>query len=135
MSETTNKLYVAHGKDSEDQLAITTSTYTDIDDLINTIDETLKKAGHADVMFSYSRQSSKVSVAVPKGKTCLLKKDSSGVVLGVGEISSKYEINGSHTFPYAVNLSKGRSLVLLHTDLIVPFNVGCDSSPVFTLGR
>ena len=50
----------------------------------------------------------------------MLKSDSPGVLLGVGEIAKTYVISGSRTFPYAVDLSKGRRLVLLYTDLIGP---------------
>ena len=50
----------------------------------------------------------------------MLKKDSPGLVLGAAEISTAYEIRkSSHTnLPYAVDLTKGRRLVLLYTDLI-----------------
>ena len=43
ISETTNKLYVKTG-DKEEKLDILTGTYTDIDDLISVINETLKQA-------------------------------------------------------------------------------------------
>ena len=113
----TNKLYVKIG-DSEQQLDLLTGTYTNIEDLISVINETVKKAKHEDIQFSYSRLSSRVSVTVPEGKTCTLNKDSPGLVLGIGEIA--HDITGSYTFPDAVDLSKGRRFVLLYTDLIGP---------------
>ena len=115
----TNKLYVKVG-DSEQQLDVLTGTYTDIDDLISVINETLKQANHTDIKFSYSRRTSRVSVSVPESKTCVLKKDSPSLVLGIGEIATKHEITGSYTFPLAIDLSKGRRFVLLYTDLIGP---------------
>ena len=42
------------------------------------------------------------------------------MVLGIGEIATRHDITGSYTFPYAVDLSKGRRFVLLYTDLIGP---------------
>ena len=119
ISKTTNKLYVKTGEE-EERLDILTGTYTNIEDLISVINETLKKADHADILFTYSRQTSQVSVSVPRGKTCTLKKDSPGVVLGIGEIADAYDIQGLHTLPYAVDLTKGRRFVLLYTDLIGP---------------
>lgn len=119
VTEATNKLYIVHG-DREDRVAIITGTYSDAEVLVSVINETLKRAGHEDVVFSYSRQSSRIGVSTPDGKRCLLKNDSPGVVLGVGEIERQYDARGSHTFPYAVDLSKGRRMVLLYTDLIGP---------------
>ena len=119
ISETTNKLYVKTG-DKEEKLDILTGTYTDIDDLISVINETLKQANHTDIKFSYSRRTSRVNVSVPEGKTCTLKKDSPGLVLGVGEIATDHDITGSYICPFAVDLSKGRRFVLLYTDLIGP---------------
>ena len=119
ISKTTNKLYVKEG-DKEETIDILTGTYTDIDDLILVINESLKRAGHEDVRFSYSRRTSRVSVSVVEGKTCTLKKDSPGSVLGIGEIATEHNINGSYTCPFAVDLSKGRRFVLLYTDLIGP---------------
>ena len=116
---TTNKLYVEVG-DSEEQLDILTGTYTNIEDLISVMNATLKRAKHPDIVFSYSRLSSRVSVSVPEGKTCRLKQDSPDLVLGLGEIATRHDITGSYTFPYAVDLSKGRRFVLLYTDLIGP---------------
>ena len=84
------------------------------------INETLKKNGHEDITFSYERRSARVTISVPEGKVYLLKKDSPTVVLGVGEIVKDIEIKGTRTLPYAVDLSKGRRLVLLYTDLIGP---------------
>ena len=52
----TNKLYVKIG-DSEQQLDLLTGTYTNIEDLISVINETLKHAKHQDIQFSYSRRS------------------------------------------------------------------------------
>ena len=115
----TNKLYVRTG-DTEQQLDLLTGTYTNIEDLLSVINETLKNAKHQDIQFSYSRLSSRVSVTVPEGKTCTLKTDSPGLVLGIGEIATKHDITGSYTFPFAVDLSKGRRFVLLYTDLIGP---------------
>ena len=97
-----------------------TGTYTNIEDLLSVINKTLKNAKHLDIQFSYSRLSSRVSVTVPEGKTCTLKTDSPGLVLGIGEIATKHDITGSYTFPFAVDLSKGRRFVLLYTDLIGP---------------
>ena len=97
-----------------------TGTYTNIEDLISVINATLKRAKHPDIVFSYSRLSSRVSVSVPEGKTCRLKQDSPDLVLGLGEIATRHDITGSYTFPYAVDLSKGRRFVLLYTDLIGP---------------
>ena len=102
--------------DSEQQLDLLTGKYTNIEDLLSIINETLKKAKHQDIQFSYSRLSSRVSVTVPEGKTCTLKKDSPGLALGIGQIA--HDITGSYTFPYAVDFSKGRRFVLLYTDLI-----------------
>ena len=79
----TNKLYVRTG-DTEQQLDLLTGTYTNIEDLLSVINETLKNAKHQDIQFSYSRLSSRVSVTVPEGKTCTLKTDSPGLVLGIG---------------------------------------------------
>ena len=104
--------------DSEQQLHVSTGTYTNIEDLLSVINETLKNAKHQDIQFSYSRLSSRVSV--PERKTCTLKTDSPGLVLGIGEIAAKHDITGSYTFPFAVDLSKGRRFVLLYTDLIGP---------------
>ena len=115
----TNKLYVRTG-DTEQQLVLLTGTYSNIEDLLSVINETLKNAKHQDIQFSYSRLSSRVSVTVPEGKTCTLKTDSPGLVLGIGEIATKHDITGSYTFPFAVDLSKGRRFVLLYTDLIGP---------------
>jgi len=118
-----NKLYVKSGAgEQEERLEILTGSYTDIEDLISVINATLSTAGHADIRFAYSRLTSKISVSVPEGKTCTLKNDSPSIVLGVGELGSKaeYKIQGSRTFPYAVDLSKGRRFVLLYTDLIGP---------------
>ena len=119
IGESTNKLYVKTG-DSEQKLSLLTGTYMNIEDLVSIINETLKRGNHADIVFSYSRLTSRVSVLVPRGKTCTLKKDSPGLVLGIGEIADQYDITGSHTFPYAVDLSRGRRFVLLYTDLIGP---------------
>ena len=49
----TNKLYVKIG-DSEQQLDLMTGTYTNIEDLLSVITETLKNAKHQDIQFSYS---------------------------------------------------------------------------------
>ena len=122
ISETSNKLYVI-GKDGrEDRVSIVTGSYSDIEDLVTIINEVLKKAGHGDILFSYTRRSSRVGIFTPQGKRCVLKKDSPGLVLGAGEITTAYEIReSSHTnLPYAVDLTKGRRLVLLYTDLIGP---------------
>ena len=121
ISQTTNKLklYVKTG-DKEEKLDILTGTYTDIDDLISVINETLKQANNTDINFSYSRRTSRVNVSVPEGKTCTLKKDSPGLVLGVGEIATGHDITASYICPFAVDLSKGRPFVLLYTDLIGP---------------
>ena len=113
----TNKLYVKIG-DSEQWMDLLTGTYTNVEDLLSVINETLKKANHENIQFLYSRLSSRVSVTVPERKTCTLKKDSPDLVLGIGEIA--HDITGSYTFPYAVDLSKGRRFVLLYTDLIGP---------------
>ena len=124
IDEATNKLYVVHGveeeEEEEDRLSIKTGTYSDVDDLVSIINATLKRAGHGDIVFSYSRHTSRISVSVPRNKRCLLKKDSPALVLGVGTILKPYTIEGSHTFPFAVDLTKGRRLVLLYTDLIGP---------------
>ena len=119
VSGTSNKLYVSDGS-QEEQLSIRTGTYSDIDNLLAVINETLELAGHGDITFTYSRQSSRVGVSISSGKVCRLKSDSPGVLLGVGEITKTYNIRGSHLLPYAVDLSKGRRLVLLYTDLIGP---------------
>ena len=119
VSESKNKIYVKH-IGGEDQLVIPTGSYGDADELISVINGTLANAHHEDVVFSYARRSSKVSVSVPQSKKCLLKKDSPGAVLGVGEIASTYEIEGLHTLPFAVDLYNGRRLVLLYTDMIGP---------------
>ena len=87
---------------------------------LSVISETLKNARHLDITLTYSRRTSRVSILVPEGETCTLKKDSPCVVLGVGEIASRYHINGSHTFPNAVDISKGRRLAWLYTVLIGP---------------
>ena len=116
----TNKLYVRTG-DTEQQLVLLTGTYTNIEDLLSVINETLKNAKHQDIQFSYSRLSGRVSgVTVTQGKTCTLINDSPGLVPGIGEIATRHDITGSYTFPYAVDLSKGRRFVLLYTDLIGP---------------
>ena len=120
---TSNKLYIATGDDNEEEedvVIIKTGTYSDIDDLISVINATLKKGNHGDVSFSYSRHTSQVSVLTPDGKQCVLKNDSPSVVLGIGELRTPYVIKGSHTFPHAVDLTKGRRMVLLYTDLISP---------------
>lgn len=119
VSETSNKLYV-QTVDGEDRLDILTGTYTDIDELMSVINQTFKNTGHTDIVFSYSRLTSRVTVSTPDGKTCRLKNDSPGLVLGVGDITTSYDITGSRTLPYAVDLSKGRRFVLLYTDLIGP---------------
>ena len=119
VQEKDNKLYIVHGQQT-DRLAIITGNYSYIEDLIDVINETLKKAGHEDISFSYARRSARVTISVPESKVCLLKKDSPGVVLGVGEIAKEFEIKGTRTLPFAVDLSKGRRLVLLYTDLIGP---------------
>ena len=121
VSDSTNKLYIATGG-REDQLSITTGTYTDVEGLIAVINAVLTKEGHDDVVFSYSRHSSRVTVSTPTGKRCVLKSDSPDVVLGVGELppGKKYEASGIHTFPHAVDITKGRRVVLLYTDLIGP---------------
>ena len=103
IDKTSNKLYVNAG-DAEERLDILTGTCTNIEDLISVINETLKKAGHSDITFTYSRRTSRVGVLVPEGKTCTFKKDPPSVALGVGDIASLYHINGSHSFPYAVDL-------------------------------
>ena len=95
-----------------------TGTYTNIEYLLSVINETLKNAKHQDIQFSYSRLSSRVSVTVPEGKTCTLKTDLPGLVLGIGEIATKHNITGSYTFPFANDISKGRRFVLLYTNLI-----------------
>lgn len=128
VNEDSNKLYVVQvaggggggQEEEEERLAITTGTYGKAEDLVATINATLQRAGHGDLIFSYSRQSSRISVTAPGAKRCVLKSDSPGVVLGVGEIVTRYDIRGTHTFPYAVDLTKGRRLVLLYTDLIGP---------------
>ena len=92
IDEATNKLYVVHGEEEEeeeeDRLSIKTGTYSDVDDLVSIINAPLKRAGHGDIVFSYSRHTSRISVSVPRKKRCLLKKDSPGLVLGVGLFSS-----------------------------------------------
>ena len=93
----TNKLYVRTG-DIEQQLVLLTGTYTNIKDLLSVINETLKNAKHQDIPFSYFRLSSRVSVTVPQGKTCTLKNDSPGLVLGIGEIATRHDITGSYNF-------------------------------------
>ena len=123
MSEKTNKIFVKKisSEDEEtveEELNILTGTYTDAEDLVTVINETLKRAGHADIVFSYSRRTSRISVSVPEGKICSLKKDSPGLLLGLGEVSTAHTITGSYTFPFAVDLTKGRRFVLLYTDLI-----------------
>lgn len=135
VSETSNKLYVVtttpaavddhtsnnNGKkETEERLAITTGTYSDADELVGVMNGTLKLANHDDIVFSYSRQTSRISVATPAHKRCVLKNDSPGVVLGVGEIATSLALSGSTTLPYAVDLTKGRRMVLLYTDLIGP---------------
>lgn len=120
VNTSSNKLYVMNNGGGEDQLSIPTGTYSDIDDLVRVINGTLRRAEHDDVVLSYSRQTSRVSILVPRGKLLRLKSDSPGVVLGVGEIVKDYEIRGSHALPYAVDLSKGRRMILLYTDLIGP---------------
>ena len=119
VASTSNKLYVKIDG-HVDQIDILTGTYTDIDDLVAIINESLKNASHSDIKFFYSRRSSRVRVSVPDGKTVMLRTDSPGVLLGVGEIATSYDIIGSHTLPYAVDLSRGRRFVLLYTDLIHP---------------
>lgn len=119
----TNKLYVVQGEGEEaeeERLSIRTGTYSDVNDLVDVINTTLVAAKHGDIVFSYSRHTSKISVSVPNGKQCRLKKDSPGLVLGAGVISKSYGIKGVYTFPYAVDLTKDRRLVLLYTDLIGP---------------
>ena len=121
VTQSSNKIYVETVDDeSESRHSILTGTYTDISDLVEVINETLTSAGHADIVFSYSRRTSRVSVSTPDNKRCKLKADSPGVLLGVGAIDSSYDIAGSRTMPYAVDLSKGRRFVLLYTDLIGP---------------
>ena len=120
VTEATNKVYIQTEEEEEERVDILTGTYTDIADLIDIINETLANAGHADIIFSYSRRTSRVSVSTPRNKTCRLKGDSPGLLLGIGEIARSYDIRGSRTFPYAVDLSKGRRFVLLYTDLIGP---------------
>ena len=117
ISASSNKLYIAVGE-TEEELSILTGTYTNVEDLISVINTTLESNEHKDIVFSYSRRTSRVSVSVGQGKACILKSDSPGLILGLGEINSSHRITGSYTFPYAVDLSKGRRFVLLYTDLI-----------------
>lgn len=119
ISKTSNKLYVKTG-DKEVQLSILTGTYTNIEDLISVINTTLESNDYSDIKFAYSRRTSRVTVTVGEGKTVILKKDSPGLILGIGEINSSHSITGTTVLPYAVDLSKGRRFVLLYTDLIGP---------------
>ena len=113
-----NKLYV-ETQEGEVQLSILTGTHTDIADLITVINEALKSANHPDIVFSYSRYTSRASISVPVGKKIILKPDSPSVVLGLGSIAESVTIQpGLFTSPYAVDLTRGRRFVLLYTDLI-----------------
>ena len=135
VSETANKLYVVSGNNHEDQVSIVTGSYSDTEDLVALINEALKRAGHRDIVLTYSRRTSRISVSIPDGKRCVLKGDSPSVVLGIGEIKTTYEIKRSQTFPHAVDLTQGRRLVLLYTDLIGPsieYEDNTDSSVVKT---
>ena len=67
IDKTSNKLYVNAG-DVEERLDILTGMYTNIEDLISVNNETLKKAGHSDITFTYSRRTSRVGVLVAEGK-------------------------------------------------------------------
>ena len=53
-----SKLYVNAG-DVEESLDISRGKHTNIEDLISVINETLKKAGHLDITFTYSRCTSR----------------------------------------------------------------------------
>ena len=120
VSDTSNKLYVIDKNNREDRVSIVTGSYSDIEDLVTFINEALKKIDHDDIVFSYSRRSSKISVSVADGKRCVLKSDSPFQLLGMDEIKTPYVIEGSQTFHHAVDLTRGRRLVLLYTDLIGP---------------
>ena len=123
VDSTSNKLYVlttVDGKSRQEEMSLLTGTYSDIEDLITVINETLKLAQHADIVFRYSRRTSRVSISVARGKEVVLKKDSPGLVLGIGKIGTEKKITGTYSCPYAVDLSKGRRFVLLYTDLIGP---------------
>ena len=84
IDEARNKRYVVHREEEEDRLSIKTGTNSDIDDLVSMINATLNRAGHGDIVFSYSRHTSRISGSLPRTKRYLLKKDSPGLVLGVG---------------------------------------------------
>ena len=123
VDNTSNKLYVlttVSGKVRQEEMVILTGTYSDIENLITVINETFKLAQHPDIVFTYSRRTSRVSISVARGKEVVLKKDSPGLVLGIGEIGTEKKITGTYSCPYAVDLSKGRRFVLLYTDLIGP---------------
>eukprot|EP00117_Sycon_ciliatum_P039741 scpid79150/ scgid29322/ len=121
VSERTNKLYITDNASGvEDRVSISTGTYTDAEDIVLSINASLAMHGHGDVSFSYSRLSSRITASVPTGKTCVFKNDSPGVVLGAGEVQMRYAIRGVQTFSHAVDLTVGRRMVLLYTDLIAP---------------
>ena len=58
MDNTSNKLYVlttVGGKVREEEMSLLTGTYSDIEDLITVINETLKLAQHPDIVYSRTR--------------------------------------------------------------------------------
>ena len=121
VSEHTNKLYVTNVESGvEDRVSITTGTYTDAEELVVVVNAALSTRGHQDVVFTYSRLTSRLTISTPVGKLCTLKNDSPGVLLGVGAIETRYDMSGVRTLPHAVDLTVGRRLVLLYTDLIAP---------------
>ena len=121
VSDRTNKLYVVDAQSGvEDRVSITTGTYTDAEQLAAIINAALSTSGHSDVTFMYSRLSSRLTVSTPSGKSCVLKNDSPSVLLGVGEIETRYVMRGVKVLPHAVDLTIGRRMVLLYTDLIGP---------------
>ena len=64
-----------------------TGTNTDVSHLVKVLNQTLKNAGHKDIVLNYIRAQSRIQVRVAGGKTLRLKKVStcSGGKAGAGK--------------------------------------------------
>lgn len=64
----TNKLNIEVNGEEPD-ISILTGTYTVIEDLIESINQTLESAGHEDIIFNFIQVQSRVQIKVDSGKT------------------------------------------------------------------